>query len=67
MNIHGQWSTENEIEFIERLGTHSRSGASRRQLLEGYLRATCYEKDWGNVNRRTCVRLAKTMLGKLKG
>ena len=46
----GHWSTLNEHQFLDKLGSHSKGTANRDQLLRGYLSAAMVRDRWGHIN-----------------
>lgn len=62
------WSTENEIEHIKKLGTfaarHARN-PDRKALLTNYIKSAERRYDWGNVNKVTVITFANFQLSSL--
>jgi hypothetical protein len=65
----GGWSTQDEIKFIDGLGTgrfiEKRRMAvqkSRRELLEGYLQSAAHRKWDKSINHEAVIRFAKECL-----
>lgn len=59
------WTTQDEIRFLRRLGTHRASrihGPSRQVLLRRYLRAARYRQEWGAVDKLAVMAALATML-----
>ncbi len=56
------WSINNELDFISRLGTLSKSTASRRRLLNNYLISCENRHNWGFMDRKKVVAYAKQQL-----
>lgn len=54
-NTNGRWSTQDEADFLVRLGTHSAAGregrlGTRRHLLAQWKRAAVRRSDWGEID-----------------
>lgn len=43
----GVWATQNEIDHLNHLGTHSKARKSRKELLQLYLDTMDQRDDWG--------------------
>jgi len=61
-------ATTAELRFIKRMGTFSEAVAesriTRRDLLEGYLKAFDKRVEWGSIDRERCLKLAHIELEK---
>jgi len=58
-------STENEIKFINNLGTYrpkDQRKESREELLERYLSSCAKRVNWGYIDKSECIRFAKKEL-----
>lgn len=58
-------STENEIKFINNLGTYrpkEKRRESREELLDRYLASCAKRVNWGNIDKAECIRFAKKEL-----
>ena len=55
------WRTEDELDYIDRLGTHSLSKISRdrKKLLAGYVKAMKERKEWGMVDKIRVMKHAE--------
>lgn len=62
--------TEHEIDFIDKLGTHSNHAAdfnlSRVELLRGYIDGAKRRVDWGDIDRETILVYALKLLKSLE-
>lgn len=56
------WSTSDEIQFLETLGRHSKSNAVRQDLLENYIRAAKERNEWGRVDKDAILYEARQMM-----
>jgi hypothetical protein len=58
------WNTDKEIEFVSRIGKHSKVGKRfpRRTLLERYLQSTKLRVRWNGVNKERVVEATLLML-----
>ena len=61
-----QWTTPDEVAFIEALGTHtaSRQLAPRAVLLQRYREAMALRQDWGEIDK---VRVLAAVRAALQG
>ena len=64
---HG-WSTDRELEYIDRIGMHMTEDqaykTSRKQLLEGYIASAHARTDWGKINKEAAIAHAEKQLAK---
>lgn len=63
------WTTSDELEFIQGLGTHCPTYAeprSREAWLEGYIRGWSHRKQWGNLNADRILAFAEEELQKCR-
>jgi hypothetical protein len=60
---HG-WSTENEKDWLKKLGAHRKNGLSKIEGLKKYLEASAKRTDWGNINKEEILAYAKELLEK---
>lgn len=58
------WTTENEKEWLDNLGTHRKNGLSKKESLERYLEASNKRTNWGNIDREEVLTYAKELLEK---
>lgn len=63
------WSTEAELRWLERIGTHGEPGArtprqpwDRAELLRGYLAGSRLRVMWGPIHAPTVIERAQEML-----
>ena len=60
-------TTDHELRFINNLGKYAKTGASRDELLIGYLQGCRYRTNWGAMNRKVIILHAVDALrGELK-
>ncbi len=50
MQVINQAKTECELTFVKRLGKWSERQLSRRDLLENYIVATAFRRDWDGID-----------------
>lgn len=58
-------STENEIKFINNLGTYrpkEKRRETREELLDRYLSSCSKRVNWGNIDKSECIKFAKREL-----
>ena len=58
-------STENEIKFINNLGTYrpkEKRRETREELLDRYLSSCSKRVNWGNIHKSECIKFAKREL-----
>lgn len=60
------WTTENEKEWLNNLGTHRRNGLPKKESLEKYLEASEKRTDWGSINKEKVLAYAKELLEREK-
>lgn len=56
------WSQANEVEFIRLLGTHSEGAFSRKELLEGYIKAHPMRSRWLGIKADKMLDFARRQL-----
>jgi len=63
------WTTEKEIDFINKLGTFNGVGVQQRNkriCIEGYLKACEHRQKWGDIDKSEVVAFAKECLRQVK-
>ena len=60
---YGHWSTMNEIQFLDGLGTYSSCKASRMELLRGYLSAAFKRENWGRIDKDVIIARVMNEVG----
>lgn len=58
MNPYTAHTTQNELEFIDALGTSKYSKLSQSELLKKYIGAIKLRKDWGEMDRQAVINHA---------
>jgi hypothetical protein len=61
VTVNRNWTTENEKEWLDNLGTHRRNGLPKKESLEKYLEANEKRTDWGSINKEV-LAYAKELL-----
>jgi hypothetical protein len=66
--IHAAWTTAKELEFLEKLGTHSDDFGERElhviDCLAGYIQGAEL-REWGGIDKEKCLSFAKERLSKI--
>lgn len=66
MTIESGYSSANEIEFIDGLGTYARLGMSRGELLRRYISAAAARVDWDGIDGGVVTEYAIRLLSQLE-
>lgn len=64
LNEKCEHSTENELDFLDRIGRHCeyRSEVRRMNALEGYIAAAKKRTDWGSVDKDRVIAYALRLI-----
>ena len=60
-------STQDELAFIEGLGSWRDKPGQDEMLMENYLIAARKRKSWKGIDKKECVRLATHLLSVIRG
>ena len=60
------WSTEDEIDFLDNIGTFLEMPGNPLKLLRGYLRGVETRTDWGTMDKDKIIAHAKARIQELK-
>lgn len=62
------WSTDRELEYIDRIGMHMTEDqaykTSRKGFLQGYIASAHARTDWGKINKEAAIAHAEKQLAK---
>jgi len=56
------WTTENEISYLDGIGTWGKVALSKKEMLENYIKAACRRDDWGEIDVFKVMEYAAGML-----
>jgi len=61
------WRTKNEIDFLSKLGFHSKGRFPRnpKMCIAGYIKGAALRDDWGLVDRDEVLNHARAMLASM--
>lgn len=57
-----QQTTDQELKFLDRIGTFAENPKPKEQLLRGYLKAAELRTDWGLTDKWVAIQHAKKLL-----
>lgn len=57
-----QQTTEQELRFLDGMGTFAENPKPKRELLEGYLKAAAKRVNWGLTDKWVAIQYAKRLL-----
>lgn len=65
------WTTQEELRYLDAIGTHSESAIvtskTKAELLRNYLRAASLRSEWGMIAKEVVMLAAEEMLREIVG
>lgn len=64
---HINWTTNNEIDFLERIGTFGPHSKPKKPLLQKYIEAVDTRTEWNKMKKNKIIEKAKELLNQCTG